>query len=535
MKAGRSRLLAAGMLLGLIPCVTTATAAPTNQLFEPATRCIACHNGLVTAHGEDASMGHAWRPTMMANSARDPYWQAAVRREVTEHPSHGRAIEDECSKCHMPMATTAAHAAGHEGEVFKHFRVDDGSTLALDGVSCSLCHQITEKFLGQRRSLVGGFDIDLRTEPGQHKEYGPYVVDSGRAQLMRSASHLRPVQGTHLSSSEVCATCHTLYTHALDANDRVIGELPEQVPYQEWLHSEYRTTRTCQSCHMPAMVGPLAISSVAGPSRPRLHRHDFVGGNFLAQAIFSGFGAELSVEATPTAFNLAASRTRDHLGHDAASVAFEGLEHVDGKLRTSVAVTNRTGHKLPTAYPSRRVWLHFTVRSLRGAVLFESGALSDNGSIAGNENDIDASKFEPHYRKIERASEVAIYESIMGRFDGRVTTGLLSATHYLKDNRLLPVGFDKATASLDVAVHGEATRDPDFQGGRDTVTYVIPLGNAEGPFEVEVEVLYQPVGFRWAQNLRQFSALEPQRFVRYYTAMARHSAAVLAKAHASVR
>lgn len=535
MKVGKLRLLAAGMLLVAIPCARTATAAPTSHLFEPAARCIACHNGLVTARGEDASMGHAWRPTMMANAARDPYWRAAVRREVTEHPSHGRAIEDECSKCHMPMATTAAHAAGHKGEVFKHFDEHDASVLAQDGVSCSLCHQITEKFLGQRRSLVGGFDIDTRTEPGQRKEFGPYVVETGRAQLMRSASHLLPVQGTHLSSSEVCATCHTLYTHALDLNGRVIGELPEQVPYQEWLHSDYRTTRACQSCHMPAMAGPLAISSVAGPSRPRLHRHDFVGGNFFVQAIFASFGAELVAEATPTAFNLAASRTREHLGHDAARVAIERLELVERNLRAGVAVTNHTGHKLPTAYPSRRVWLHFTVRSLRGAVLFESGALNDDGSIAGNDNDIDASKFEPHYRQIERASDVAIYESIMGRFDGRVTTGLLFANQYLKDNRLLPAGFDKATATLDVAVHGEAMTDPDFQGGRDAVTYEIPLGNAEGPFEVEVEVLYQPIGFRWAQNLRPFPTLEPQRFVRYYSALSRQSAVVLAKAEASVR
>lgn len=534
MRAGRSRHVAAGMLLALIPCATTATAAPTSPLFEPAARCIACHNGLVTAHGEDASMGHAWRPTMMANAARDPYWQAAVRREVTEHPSHGRAIEDECSKCHMPMATAAAHAVGHLGEAFKHFGEHDASVLAQDGVSCSLCHQITEKFLGQRRSLVGGFDIDTHTKPGGRKEYGPYIVEPGRAQLMRSASHLLPVQGTHLSSSEVCATCHTLYTHALDANGRVLGELPEQVPYQEWLHSGYRTTRTCQACHMPAMAGPLAISSVAGASRPRLHRHDFVGGNFFVQTMLGGFGAELVAEATPTAFNLAATRTREHLGDNTARVTIERLELVTGKLRASVAVTNRTGHKLPTAYPSRRVWLHFAVRSVRGAVLFESGALHDDGSIAGNDNDTDASKFEPHYQRIERASEVAIYESILGRFDSRVTTGLLFANRYLKDNRLLPMGFDKATASADVTVHGDAATDPDFQGGRDVVTYEIPLGNVEGPFTVEVEVLYQPIGFRWAQNLRPFLTFEPQRFVRYYSALSRQSAVALARAEASI-
>jgi hypothetical protein len=41
---------------------------------------------------------------MMANAARDPYWQAGVRRETIDHAGSKREIEDECSKCHMPMA-----------------------------------------------------------------------------------------------------------------------------------------------------------------------------------------------------------------------------------------------------------------------------------------------------------------------------------------------------------------------------------------------------------------------------------------------
>ena len=196
-------------------------------------------------------------------------------------------------------------------------------------------------------------------------------------------------------------------------------------------------------------------------------------------------------------------------------------------MRAIVTVTNRTGHKLPTAYPSRRVWLHVTVRSVGGSLVFESGALREDGSIVGNDNDVDASRFEPHYTRIERPSEVAIYESILGQSAGNVTTGLLAATHYLKDNRLLPSGFDKSTAHADVAVHGDALQDPDFQPGGDVVVYEVPLGDAPGPYEIEVELLYQPIGFRWSENLRGISGFEPQRFVRYYKATARHSATLL--------
>jgi len=51
------------------------------MLFQTADNCMSCHNNLVTPAGEDVSIGIEWQTSMMANSARDPYWQAAVRRE----------------------------------------------------------------------------------------------------------------------------------------------------------------------------------------------------------------------------------------------------------------------------------------------------------------------------------------------------------------------------------------------------------------------------------------------------------------------
>src|SRR5205085_5097750 len=90
------------------------------DLFQTSDRCFACHNTLSTATGEDISIGFAWRPTMMANSSRDPYWQAGVRRESIDHAESRPAIEDECSKCHMPMARVQSKFEGKEGEIFSH-------------------------------------------------------------------------------------------------------------------------------------------------------------------------------------------------------------------------------------------------------------------------------------------------------------------------------------------------------------------------------------------------------------------------------
>ena len=81
--------------------------------------------------------------------------------------------------------------------------------------------------------------------------------------------------------------------------------------------------------------------------------------------------------------------------------------------------------------------------------MFESGAITAAGLIDGNDNDADALRYEPHYAKIAESGQVQIYEAILGDSNGAPTTGLLSAVRYLKDNRLLPRGFDKAGASPD--------------------------------------------------------------------------------------
>lgn len=80
--------------------------------FQTSDRCIACHNGLTTPSGKDVSIGFDWRASIMANSSRDPYWQASVRRETIDHPEAKAAIEDECSVCHMPITRYEAKLRG---------------------------------------------------------------------------------------------------------------------------------------------------------------------------------------------------------------------------------------------------------------------------------------------------------------------------------------------------------------------------------------------------------------------------------------
>ena len=44
-----------------------------NAFFLASGACAVCHQGLSDESGADVSLGSAWRSSMMANSARDPY------------------------------------------------------------------------------------------------------------------------------------------------------------------------------------------------------------------------------------------------------------------------------------------------------------------------------------------------------------------------------------------------------------------------------------------------------------------------------
>jgi hypothetical protein len=61
------------------------------------------------------------------------------------------------------------------------------------------------------------------------------------------------------------------------------------------------------------------------------------------------------------------------------------------------------------------------------------------------------------------------------------------------------------------------------------------VSEAKGPFTIEAELWYQPIGYRWAHNLGDQQADEIERFVRYYDEMASVSAVTLARIEETVR
>jgi hypothetical protein len=363
--------------------------------------------------------------------------------------------------------------------------------------------------------------------------FGPFQIDAGRKTIMRSVTGFVQAQGMHIQQSELCATCHTLYTQAFSPTGQVIGSLPEQMNFQEWQHSDYsrgQDSQSCQSCHMPEVKDKTRVASVLGDYREGLHRHLFVGGNAFMVRLLNRYRSDLGVVATSSELEATAKATVRQLQEDTATVSIVRSGRAGNTLNVDVAVKNLTGHKFPTGYPARRTWLHFVVRDRQGRTAFESGAVTDAGLIQGNDNDADATKYEPHYDRITSPDQVQIYEPIMGDPGEVPTTGLLTATHYIKDNRLLPQGFDKATADKDIGVYGTAMQDSDFTGGGDIVHYTVNVSAGAGPLDIQLELLYQPIGFRWAHNLEEYDAPEPKRFVDYFNALSSSSWVVVAKA-----
>jgi hypothetical protein len=162
-----------------------------------------------------------------------------------------------------------------------------------------------------------------------------------------------------------------------------------------------------------------------------------------------------------------------------------------------VTVTNLTGHKFPTSYPSRRAWLHVKVEDGAGNAVFESGNFDSFGEIVG----LDVG-YEPHYDSISQPGQVQVYESVMRDVHGQLTYRLMYAAGYLKDNRLLPAGMSPGSTDPDIQVVGIGT-DANFIGGSDRVTYSVNTAGHTGPYKVSVELLYQSV------PPRHVTALDP--------------------------
>lgn len=502
---------------------TLAKALPTgiNSIFAASGECELCHGragagpnttALQDALGNDVSPVADWKATMMANSAKDPFWRAKVSHEVLVNPGIQTAIENTCTRCHAP---NGFFNAIHNGQ--PHYLIDDleQDSIGLDGVSCTSCHSMLPDGLGNVFSAGMQYDTTKTI-------YGPY--DAPLVNPMQNNIGFTPTKGDHINDAGLCGVCHTLITHPLDLSGNPLGtDFVEQAIYQEWQNSEFSTTnlKTCQDCHMPRINDNVVISDRPGWLDPRspFGKHYLVGGNSFMLSLLKENIDTLGLSADSADFDKVISRTLDQLQNNTLNIVLTDEGRDANTANYKLEIENLTGHKFPSGYPSRRAYIEFIVESSNGDTLFHSGKTDNEYRLLDEDM-----TYENHYDTITSTNQVQIYEMVMGDVNSNVTTVLERAVSHLKDNRLPPVGFTSSHFSYDtVKVVGNALTDINFNkiagvegSGKDAIYFQIPLNGYNGPLTVTANVYYQPIPPKWTDEMFNLSSTEIDLFKHLY-------------------
>ena len=475
-----------------------------------------------------------WEASMKANSARDPLFRAVLAAERAATPAIADPVQEKCLTCHAPMAMSDARTRGQTFTLEDLYEDTRRAQLGLDGVSCTTCHQL-DPGTGTPETFSGQFSFAAgRPAFGPHQD--PF------ARPMENRSGFTPVFSEHMTSSQLCASCHTLFTDAHTPEGVATGDrLLEQSPYLEWLNSDFNDegdvagplAASCQDCHMPrvTVTGEVIRTAIArrpdgsdfppiGPREP-YGQHLFVGGNTLIPAILRDQAADLRPQASAAAFDAVIALAEEQLQEHTARLRLNDLRREGGDLRFEVEVENLTGHKIPTAYPSRRIWLEIRVVDAAGEVLFHSGGTNRAGQIVGPDGEplpfeLAGGPFEPHHRELRAADQVQIYESIMGDADGAPTHRLMRGATYLKDNRILPRGWSQDHEWGPATAPVGTDDDPSFEAGRDTLSVHLSGLPPDGTWTLEVALLYQTLSARYAGELFLWNHLPEVAIFEHY-------------------
>jgi hypothetical protein len=454
--------------------------------------------------------------------------------------------------------------------------------LARDGVSCTSCHHIQ---IDERTPAGNTFTGDFAVS-GPAVIHGPF---EGPQQVpMDHTLGVKPIQYAGIQSSKICGSCHSVVLPVFDGSKPYIDPktgkpkvIIEQATYPEWVLSDFSdegggsTPRSCQSCHMPSSYpgvdgiletriasiqeasnmpqteNRLPMSDIDLKPRQPFSRHALVGLNVFFNKIAQQFPDILGIRIQDpmlvsrgvaplaTTYNSMIQQA----DNETATVTVTGVEVNGGQLKARVQVQNLAGHKLPSGVGFRRLFVELTVLDADGQPIWVSGRTSPAGAIVDENGQPVKGEFfwrsdckpmtvaeqkdwfQPHHENITRQDQVQIYQELERDPRGKLTTSFLALAHDLKDNRLLPRGWDPSVEraqkaglgssklSAEDLVHdilpklpsamGGQVRDPYYLprsqgglgGGGDALTYTIPLSDLKGrrPATVQARLFYQSI------------------------------------------
>lgn len=489
---------------GTQPVVTHPILSPIN--------CQLCHGDFAMSNTEPYP---TWSGSMMANSARDPIFWAAM--DVAENDLPG--VGDFCLRCHTPSPWLAGRSEPPGGST-------DGCGLLgnldepnndFDGVSCHLCHRMTvnespppgeeEVYFENAQFWIDDGDC---TTPGSGPcRRGPYDYPGGVGQ----PPHEWAFSEYHVDS-DICGTCHNI-THPvltlIDENGVDTGlPYPIERTFLEWQLSDFAAPATgggsvqpCQSCHMPdATESPVYACVFEETDRTDdLAVHQFVGGNTWIPEVLQG---EYPALGRDDAFDATIAWATDLLQNRSATVELIAPPSaVAGEnLGVAVRVTNLSGHKLPTGYvEGRRMWLNVTARDAEGDLFWQSGAYDFATAELTEDPQVKIYHAEPGIWDANGTGECDTEDAL-----GNPQFHFVLNNCYAVDNRIPPLGF---TGGDHVETRPVAYTYPEtFPGSGvlvnyDVTDYQIPVpAGAVLPLTLEATLYYQTASRDYVEFLR---------------------------------
>jgi hypothetical protein len=437
------------------------------RIFTTPETCAECHGVFYTN----------WSQSMHSNAAKDPYFLAKLSNEVVVV---GSFVEEECAKCHTPTAKLEAKLNRIEAIILRSGFLNKSNELyefAIDGVSCTLCHQI------KKNNFSGNYLIDINYKKPERAIYGPFIPMYS-IEMYRNSGYF-PTRSENFLKSDLCGNCHVVYTPTIE-DGKITKFFAEQTTFLEWKNSIYNPDRPCQSCHMKEESFRISTKPENIFERKAKHHH-FSGANVQILKIL---GDEIG-----------AKRSEAQL-KSSAEIKIISVKLKDGEIEILVEIKNNAGHKFPTGFPSRRAIVHVLVEDPEG-IIFESGRVMENGKVIGENYP------ERHYDLITSEDQVQIYESVMMGKDGEYTIDLTKAHGYIKDNRILPKGFTTTLAHPDTIPVG--VEDDNFSPGKDRITYLIKK-EFKKPLKIRAELLYQPISWPFIEGLE--NTAEVKEFIK---------------------
>jgi hypothetical protein len=511
-----ARIRLAVLFLGAFPALAGAgpfTSKGTQPLpahpLQTSGACTVCHGDYDAAHTVEP--GPTWEGSMMAQSARDPLFWAAL--DVANHDLPG--VGEWCLRCHAPRGWLAGRAeppGGSADGCALQGRLDERDN-DFDGVTCHLCHRMQVNpapppgqaaiYFENAQFWLDDTDCGGQGEPCRH---GPYDYLVGGLPAPHPWAY-----SEYVRSSELCAACHNVTN---PVKNLIVGgvdqgfRFPIERTYREWQLSDFGLPfglpgsdfTSCQGCHMPESgVSPVFASAQHLNDRTgALSVHDFVGGNAWIPEVL-----RVAYPALGLGPSLARTRdlARDVLMHASAEVEVTAAPWATGggALDVDVRVTNLTGHKLPTGYPEgRRMWLHVEARDGNGALVWESGA------------------YDPATGVLTGLPVPKVYQAKQGIWNAGTSTceteagGGAELFHFAlndcvaEDDRIPPKGFVGGT---DLQTQPVGYLYPETQPGVlahwDTTHYSIPLPPAtRSPVTVTARLRYQTASKEYVEFLR---------------------------------